>query len=75
MSDIQTIKDLIDLWPTRAELAADMGTTVDRVHKWAKPGGAVPAWYHADLLRAAAARGFAVTAADLVRLHDKRRAA
>jgi hypothetical protein len=75
MSNIQTIKALIDLWPSRAELAGDLDTSVDRVHKWAKPGGSIPAWFHADLLRAASARGFTVSADDLVRLHDKQRAA
>lgn len=74
MDQISTIKDLIDLWPTRKDLAGDLGTSLDRVHKWAA-SGCIPARYHAGVLRAATHRGFVVTADDLVRLHDQEDAA
>lgn len=69
MTSIHTIKELIDLWPTRRELAEEVQTTVDRVHKWAQ-AGAIPARFHARFLRAAHLRGFDISAATLVQLHD-----
>jgi hypothetical protein len=47
----------------------DEAVTVERVHKWAKRG-VIPATYHGRVLRAAAKRGIALTAADLVAAHD-----
>ena len=81
MSEIASIRALLSLWPTRAEAAADMTlalpaqpVTVHRVHKWAENGN-VPSKYHQQLLRAAVARGFAVTADLIVALHAPREAA
>ena len=70
MEHIPTIKQLIDLWPTRKVLAEDVGASKDRVDKWAQTGS-IPAKFHARVIRAAGSRGFAVTADDLVRLHDQ----
>jgi hypothetical protein len=69
MEPITTIKQLIDLWPARRVLAEELATTKDRVDKWAQ-SGSIPARFHGPLLRAAARRGFSVTADDMVRLHD-----
>ena len=66
---VTSVRELIDLWPSRRELADDLQTTKDRVDKWAR-ALSIPARYHAGILRAALARGFAVSAEDLVRLHD-----
>lgn len=74
MTQISTIRDVLDLWPCRKDLADDLGTTLDRVHKWAK-SESIPARYHAGMLRAAERRGFDLCADDLVRLHDRRDAA
>lgn len=70
MSEIQTIKALIDLWPSRKILADEIGTTVDRVHKWAQHG-AIPARFHAVIIRVGAQRGFRITAENMVALHDQ----
>lgn len=70
MNSIATIKDLIDLWPARRDLAADIGVSLDRVHKWAQ-AQSIPARFHRRVLESAAVRGFSVTADDLVRLHDQ----
>ena len=70
MSCIITIKSLIDLWPNRKDLADEISVSVDRVHKWAQTDS-IPARFHARILRAAEARGFCVSADDLVRLHDR----
>ena len=67
---IETVKDLIDLWPTRKVLAEDVATTKERVDKWAQTGS-IPARFHAAVLRAATVRGFEVTADDIVRMHDR----
>lgn len=70
MIEISSIRALIDAWPSRAALASEIDVSTARVHKWAKHG-AIPARFHARILRAAVPRGFAVTAEDLVRLHDR----
>lgn len=69
MSNLVSIKQLIDLWPSRKALAEDIDTSKDRVDKWAQ-SGSIPAKFHAAVLKAAAARSFIITAEDLVRLHD-----
>lgn len=69
MSDAPTtVRELIDLWPSRRELADDIGTTVERVQKWAR-FQSIPAKYHLAVLEAAERRGLAVTADLIVRLH------
>lgn len=88
MSDIYTIRELIDLWPTRATLADDMAlvapfarVTAERVNKWPS-ANAIPSRFHQIIIDAGALRGFEITADVLVRLHaakpvskDKRGAA
>lgn len=69
MTDISSIKLLIDRWPSRKDLAADIGVSLDRVHKWAQTES-IPARFHARILRAATLREIAISADDLVRLHD-----
>ncbi len=68
MEQIFTVRELIDCWPTRRELAADIGAPTDRVHKWAQ-SGSIPARYHARVLAAAQRRGFAVTAERIIQMH------
>jgi len=65
-----TVKQLIDMWPTRKVLADEIGTSKERVDKWAQTGS-IPARFHAAVLRAARQREFVVTADDIVRLHDQ----
>ncbi|WP_138423699.1 hypothetical protein [Maritimibacter alexandrii] len=68
-----TLREVIDLWPNRQALVDDLAhlgharVTLAAVYKW--PENGIPAPYHFDVLRAAAARGFALTAEDIVRLH------
>lgn len=52
------IRDLIAHWPTRRELAAEIGASVDVVHKWAL-SGRIPAHWQSKVVRAAQARGLA----------------
>lgn len=75
---VRSIRDIIDLWPSRKSMADDLeaagagggdSVTAERVHKWAKRG-AIPSIYHGRILRAAAGRGLVLTAADLVAAHD-----
>jgi hypothetical protein len=75
MDQIPTIRDLVNLWPTRADLAGEMTTlaasrpvSVHQVHKWAETGS-IPAKYHFQLVAAARNRDFPVTADLLIRLH------
>lgn len=81
MDDISSIRDLINLWPTRAVFAKDIcqvspahSVTVHQAHKWAEKGS-IPASFHRAVLMAADARGFPVTADLLVLLHDPHRSA
>ena len=74
----ESVREIIDLWPTRADLASDLSdycskpVSAPRVHKWARAGGGIPAEFHAGVIACATLRGFAVSAEDLVRLHDVR---
>ena len=75
MPEIASIRDLVNLWPTRAELARDVAAvapdiclSVAQVHKWAEKQS-IPARYHHPVLRAAQRRGFAVTADRIAELH------
>lgn len=75
MQQEPTVKDIVDLWPSRAALAADIDSasdpvTVAQINKWAQRG-TIPSPYHARILRAAEARGFAITAAQIVAAHDR----
>jgi len=69
MIAFDSIRALIDTWPSRKEFAADVGVKVDRVQKWAQTGS-IPARFHGRIIRAGALRGVVVTADDLVSLHD-----
>jgi len=75
MEAISSIRDLVNLWPTRSSLADDLQTfcpdlkvNTARVHKWAEHG-AIPARYHFPVLMAGRHRGFTITADLIVRLH------
>lgn len=67
MEQISTPRDLVSLWPSRAEFADDLGVSVERVHKWAQQGG-IRAEFFQSILAAAVRRGLAVTAEDLCRI-------
>jgi hypothetical protein len=79
VAPILTVRDVIGLWPSRKAMADDLeavgggaatdAVTAERVHKWATRG-VIPAGYHGRVLRAAARRGVALTADDLVAIHD-----
>lgn len=75
MRQPNSIRDIVNLWPSRAELSDDMNgidanrrVSVHQVNKWAEKS-ALPARYHWQLLHAARLRGFPVTADLIVRLH------
>jgi hypothetical protein len=75
MTHSSSVRQIIDLWPSRPELAADLTSEADpvttaQVNKWAQRG-VIPAVYHARLLRAADRRGFAVSAGQIVAAHDQ----
>ena len=69
MEKLSTVTELIGLWPSRRELAEDVGVMTDRVHKWAQ-ANAIPARFHQRILESAKSREFAVSAELLVRLHN-----
>lgn len=75
MSTVSSIRDLVNLWPTRASLAEDicrlnpmLKVTTGQVHKWPETGS-IPPRYHHTILIAARERGFEVTAELIVELH------
>jgi len=67
MDEPSTFGELIALWPSRAEFAADLGVQLARVHKWAQ-NNSIPAVFWLRLLNAAAEREIAATADLLVKL-------
>lgn len=78
MEAISSIRDLVNLWPTRSSLVADlralspgMKVTTARVHKWAE-NGSIPAKYHSSVLTAGQKRGFSITADLIIELHAPR---
>ena len=79
MDKISSIRDLVNLWPTRSELAQDLMSacsslkvTTAQVHKWAEKGS-IPSKYHHPMLMAGRGRGFGITADLIVSLHAPKR--
>lgn len=75
MENLSSIRELVNLWPKRADLVADMQAampelhvTVHQVHKWAEKGS-IPAKFHYAILLAARARNLPVTAEIIAELH------
>lgn len=65
----ESVRAIIDLWPSRRALSEQIGTSEARIHKWAQVN-AIPARYQKHVIAAAAARGFeGVTAELIVALH------
>lgn len=68
------VKDLIDRWPSRAALAADLEAvigepvSVDRVHKWAQ-ADSIPSGFQAHVIAAGQRRGFDISPEQMVRIH------
>lgn len=68
------VKDLIDRWPSRAALAADLEAvigepvSVDRVHKWAQ-ANSIPSGFQAHVIAAGDRRGFNITPDEMVQMH------
>lgn len=56
-SPITSFRDIIDRWPARASLAADLGLTPDIVRDWYRRDS-IPAWRFDAVIDAAATRDF-----------------
>ena len=61
-----TALDIISLWPSRADLAADCGLDLSAVHSWVKRRR-IAAEHDVALVAAARRRGLALTYEDLAR--------
>ena len=79
MAEISSVRDLVNLWPTRSELAQDLMSTCSslkvttaQVHKWAEKGSIPPKYQH-SILVAGRRRGFDITAELIVSLHAPER--
>jgi hypothetical protein len=57
MPALKTFAEVIALWPTMVEMAADLGVEKDEPRKW-KHRGQIPAHHFQPLLRAAERRGY-----------------
>lgn len=75
MTDLHTVRDIVDLWPTRGTLADDMRrvaphapVTAERISKWPS-AGSIPPRFQQAVIDAAAHRGFNLTAEQMVSLH------
>lgn len=70
-----TFRQVIDLWPTMVELAAELGVGYEACNQWRKRDS-IPPWAHAALYKAAQSRGFkAVTRELLDELSEAKRSA
>ena len=58
--------DIIDLWPSGAVLASDVGSTVEAVKKW-RQRERIPPKVFARIVKAARKRRFGVSLTDLYR--------
>lgn len=70
---MQSHIDILDLWPSRAELHRDLvslgySITPMGVVRWGQPGRGIPAEWYVPVARAAQQRGFFRVNAEL--LHD-----
>lgn len=67
---MRNFKEVIDLWPSTAELASDVGKEADAVRKW-KERGSIPSDVWADLVAAAVKRNYPVDVQLLASLAKK----
>lgn len=81
MENVSSIRDLVNLWPTRAALAAEinaefpfLGVTTGQVHKWAEKDS-IPARYQFAVLCVGQNRGFDISSDLILRLHMVSRSA
>ena len=63
-------KQIIELWPSRQDLASDIDEKVETVRKWWQRDS-IPAPSWDALIRAAKLRKYPVTAQDLVTINKK----
>ena len=49
MSDLSTFRDVIELWPSREAMAADIGAGASAVSKWWQRDGIPAEWWSAIL--------------------------
>ncbi len=70
MKTDRTPEEILKLWPSRAELAADAGRDVFAAHRWHQRGRLWPAQLDAKMLASAKARGIKLTADHLVAARD-----
>lgn len=76
MDNIRTVKELIDLWPSREALASSLAAKigcevkVSRVHKWAQ-NGSIPQEFMGPFLSSCESEGYLVDALELVAAHAK----
>jgi hypothetical protein len=79
MDNTLTVRNIVDLWPSRLALADDIHTeddpvTLATVHKWVQRSS-IPSRYHAAVLRSALRRDIALSAGVLVAAHERPRRA
>lgn len=66
----QVITDLIDQWPSRRAMAAEIGTKEDTVHRWAQRGR-IPSTWMEKVVIAARNNGLRhVTPAWMIAVHN-----
>lgn len=68
MDKISTVRDLVALWPSRQDLAEDLGFDgKSRIDKWVQ-ANSIPAPHLSGVFDAACKRAFNVTAEQLLRI-------
>lgn len=61
---IRSFEEIIALWPSPEDLAADTGAGIEAVRKW-KQRNSIPAEYWLGMVNASERRGFTLTLDDL----------
>ena len=74
MSTASSFSEVIDLWPSIAELARDIGEPYETVRQW-RLRDSIPLRAFTRVVRAAARRDFNVSTDDLIRIADRKGAA
>lgn len=74
MTHAASFSEIIDLWPSIAELARDIGEPYETVRQW-RLRDSIPVRAFTRIVRAAARRDLNVSTDDLIRITDRKGAA
>lgn len=68
-----TVADIINLWPSPADFAVDLGLTSAVHARTMRLRGSIPRWYWPTVVEAAKRRGIKISVFDLQQAHEGKR--